>query len=157
MSGQKEFSFTYEGDVSVPFSDLKNDPTLVLKNLPRVETIEKIDEDDFRVTTTEYSFHGALSIRACAHVHLSVEGDALYWKRSQHEDTEHCNGAIVGEASSNNDGTTHISGEIIMRHPMLSPITWAFVKGTAVKIGEQFIREFIDNFNDPVIENSIPG
>lgn len=153
---RKEYGFDYEGVVDIPFGDLLNDPKLVLRNLPRVETIELMDDLDYRVTTKPFVFHKGFNIKGVSHVNLDVVDGVIAWSRSQHHCDETCNGSIEGTANDNGDGRTFIQGRVGFKHPFINMLSWNFIKPMAEKVGEQFLQEFIQNFNDPAHENDVP-
>lgn len=150
------FSFKYEGVVDIPISDFINDPLLVLRNLPKVETITQCDELDYRVVTKPYITHPMLVVVGISHVKLEVVNNELHWVESPHQEEEDdCNGKIVGIAKDNGDGRALVTGTISVHHVWLNMMTWQFMKPIVKKAGDKFIEEFVTNLNNPVFENEI--
>jgi hypothetical protein len=152
-----KLGFDYEADVDVPFSELLADPLLVLRNLPRVDSITKVGDMDYRVVTTPYVVHSALAITGIGHVCLSVSEGKVKWDRSPNHCNVQCNGIITGEASALPDGKTRIQGKIFMIDPRVNLFTMPFIKPIIKGIARSFTDEFIANLNDPVFENDVPG
>lgn len=146
----------FEGVANIPFQELRDDPLLVLRNLPKVSSITKVDELDYLVITKPYSFHAGLTVVGRSHVTLEVQSDKIIWKKSPHIDHEMCNGEIEGEASDIGNGQILLKGNITLDHPFLTRWSWPFVKTLTEKTGEALIKEFVDNFHDPVFENDVP-
>lgn len=147
---------TYEGVVEIPFSELLEDPRLVLRNLPRTESIELCGELDYKVTTTPFNLHNAVQIVGVGHVNLDVVDGEIIWSRSDHHCEETCNGLIEGTARDNGNGTTYITGVIGLIHPYITRSSWMFIKPMAQKLGQQALAEFQANFRDPIFENDVP-
>lgn len=147
----------YKGVVTVPFSMLKNDPLLILKNLPRVDTIEKIADMDYRVTLKPFVLHSALDVVAVGHVTLQVFEDRIEWIHSPNYNHEDCNGVIIGVAKPALDtNATFVEGDIELQHRFINNITWSIMKPVFEKIGQMFINEFNTNFHNPDFSNQIP-
>ena len=146
----------YSGELPISFFELKNHPEKIIKKMPRVKTIEKMDELDYRITSQPYVLHSGLKIKGVSHVNLHVEDNQISWSRSQHHCEETCNGCIEGTAVAGENDTTHLTGEICVHHPMINSLTAAFAAGMTKKMGERIMDEFIANFNDESFENEIP-
>lgn len=151
-----KLGFDYEAEVNVPFTELLADPLLVLRNLPRVDTITKVGDMDYRVVTTPYIVHAALAVVGTGHVCLAVENGKVVWKKSQGHCDMACNGTIVGEASALPNGLTRIEGQIFIKDPRVNLFTMPFIKPIVKSIAKSFTDEFIANMNDPVFENDVP-
>ena len=148
--------FNYSGEVDIPFDTLKQNPELILRKLPRVNSITRMDEDDFRVVLKPYALHKALVITAVGHVNLSVVGDSIVWSESPHHSNTECNGKIVGTATRNQTGAVRIEGTIHLNHPWINSFIWPFTKPIVEALGIQFINEFVDNFRNEDYNNRIP-
>lgn len=146
----------YQGNVDVPFQDLLDNPKLVLHNMPRVQSIEKVGEMDYRVTSKPYALHAGIIITGIAHVNLDVVDGEIVWSHSDNHDHKVCNGIIEGVARRNGDGSTFLKGTVTIEHVLATGLMTPFIKPLARKLSKQMIEEFRENFHDPVYENNVP-
>lgn len=151
-----KFTLPYSGNVWINFNELKNDPLLILRNLPDVQTIERIGHLEYKVIMKPIRFHDALTVQPKGFVVLEPTANSVVWKKSDLHDASDCNGVITGVATATPDLTTYISGNIEIEHPWLNNMTWAFMKGIVKKHGDNYIQQFIKNFKDPRYENDVP-
>lgn len=147
-------SIHYTQRVEVDFATLLNDPTLVIRNLPRVDKVYDHGAEGYYVISTPYVFHGALKVVGRGHVNIEVIDGEIHWLPCA-EEHETCNGRISGIAKATPDGKTFVDGVVEIEHPFINQVTWIAMQPLVARLGLKFMEEFAANLIDPAYENTI--
>lgn len=146
-----------DGHLNVPFQLLKNDPLLVLKKFPFLETLEAHGPMNYFVVTVPLALTNTIKVRRRWHINLEVLEDRILWKPVEEDHAaDGCDGWIAGEIVDVGNGRVRVTLNASMEHRLLNTITTAIYRNAINQTGYNFLQAFERNFRDTAFQNQVP-
>lgn len=145
-----------DGHLAVPFQELLNDPLLVLKKFPNVDTLVAHGPLDYFLTTVPFALTNTLKLRRRWHIKLEVQEDKLVWLPSDEHADDGCDGWISGEITDGGNGRSRVTLSAVMEHRLLNGVTSVLYRNAIRQAGYNFMLGFETNFRTPGFQNDVP-
>lgn len=145
-----------DGHIDVPFQELLNDPLLVLKKFPMVDTLVAKGPLEYFLTTVPFALANTLKLRRCWHIKLEVQEDKLVWLPSDEHADDGCDGWISGEITDASNDRSRVTLNAVMEHRLLNGVTSVLYRNAIRQAGYTFMMGFEKNFRTPDFQNNVP-